>query len=75
MGSVLEDRQKTQMTHQAKGAVEKISVDPEAIEVRGEGLDLQVKMGLQGLWDLLALGDFQEGTDCPPPWDLLPPLD
>ena len=58
-----------------EGAVEGIVVDPEAIEVKGEGLDLQVKMGPRDLWDLLVLGDFQEGTDCPPLWDLLPPLD
>ena len=52
-----------------------IAVDLEAIEVKGEGLDLQVKMGPRGLWNLLALGDFQEGMDYPPLWDLLPPLD
>ena len=66
---------RTQMTHQVKGTVRKVGEDPEAIEVRGVGLDLRVKMEPRDRWDLLALGDSQGGTGYPPLWDLSPPLD
>ena len=45
MGLVQGDLRKTQMTHPVKGATGKVSVDPEAIGVRGAGLDLRVKTG------------------------------
>ena len=57
------------------GSHRKVSVDPEAIGVRKAGLDLRVKTEPRDRWDLLALGDSQEGTGYPPPWDLSPPPD
>ena len=75
MGPVRGDLRKTQMTHPVKGATGKVSADPESTGVRGAGLDLRVKTGPRDRWDLLALGDSQEGMDCPPLWDLLPPPD
>ena len=39
---------------------------PEAIEVNGEELDLQVEMELMDLWDLCILGDFRGGMGYPP---------
>ena len=47
--------------------------DHGAIEVRGEGLGPQERMGPQDLLDQLALEDFQGGMDYPPPGALLPP--